>query len=374
MHPICVTCGTQFAESRGAARALPDLRGRAPVRRLGGPGVDHARRAARARHRLALKDEATACSASAPSRVRDRPAGAAGAAQTAGRQLPLGLHQPARRGDASRVVEALGGIAAIAISHPHFYASMVEWSRAFGGVPVYLHADDREWVMRPDPAIVFWEGETLELGAGPDADALRRALRGRAGAALGGRRGGPRRAADRRHHQVVHGPPLGELHVQLSELHPAAGGDRAAHAGAARALPFERIYGAWSAPWCARTPRRRCAARPSATSARSRRMIDRLRPRVAPGATVGGSSAVLASPVRYRQRGSASPGGCRGRRRAPCHRARRPRRRRAAGPQIGAQHAHRHHRRRLGRQHARARLGNSGITWRSRRATPTTRN
>ncbi|HEX9246557.1 MAG TPA: MBL fold metallo-hydrolase, partial [bacterium] len=46
------------------------------------------------------------------------------------------------------------------ISHPHFYASMVEWSRALGGVPVYVHAADRRWVMRSDPAIVFWEGET----------------------------------------------------------------------------------------------------------------------------------------------------------------------------------------------------------------------
>jgi glyoxylase-like metal-dependent hydrolase (beta-lactamase superfamily II) len=31
---------------------------------------------------------------------------------------------------------------------------------------VYLHADDREWVMRPDPAIVFWQGETQKLGPG----------------------------------------------------------------------------------------------------------------------------------------------------------------------------------------------------------------
>ena len=28
-------------------------------------------------------------------------------------------------------VKALGGVSAIAISHPHYYASMVEWSRAF---------------------------------------------------------------------------------------------------------------------------------------------------------------------------------------------------------------------------------------------------
>jgi glyoxylase-like metal-dependent hydrolase (beta-lactamase superfamily II) len=63
-------------------------------------------------------------------------------------------------------VQALGGVQAIAISHPHYYSGMVDWSRALGGVPVYLHADDREWVMRPDPTIVFWEGETQELGRG----------------------------------------------------------------------------------------------------------------------------------------------------------------------------------------------------------------
>jgi hypothetical protein len=43
---------------------------------------------------------------------------------------------------------------------------MVEWSRAFGGVPIYLHADDRQWVMRPDKSMVYWEGETKELGDG----------------------------------------------------------------------------------------------------------------------------------------------------------------------------------------------------------------
>jgi hypothetical protein len=63
-------------------------------------------------------------------------------------------------------ITALGGISAIAISHPHYYSSMVEWSRAFGGVPIYLHAADREWVMRPDKTIVFWEGETRALGEG----------------------------------------------------------------------------------------------------------------------------------------------------------------------------------------------------------------
>jgi hypothetical protein len=48
------------------------------------------------------------------------------------------------------LVNALGGIKAIAISHPHFYTSMVEWSRAFGDAPIHLHAADRGWIMRPD--------------------------------------------------------------------------------------------------------------------------------------------------------------------------------------------------------------------------------
>jgi hypothetical protein len=64
-----------------------------------------------------------------------------------------------------RAVEARGGLAAIAISHPHYYSSLAEWSRAFDA-PVYLHAADREWVVRPDPSIVFWDGETHELEPG----------------------------------------------------------------------------------------------------------------------------------------------------------------------------------------------------------------
>lgn len=69
--------------------------------------------------------------------------------------------------DATRdIVAALGGLSAVAISHPHYYTTMVEWSRAFGDVPIYLHADDREWVMRPDAAIRHWEGETLEIQPG----------------------------------------------------------------------------------------------------------------------------------------------------------------------------------------------------------------
>jgi hypothetical protein len=60
-------------------------------------------------------------------------------------------------------VERRGGLAGIAISHPHYYSSMVAWAHRFA-CPIHLHAADAEWVMRPDPAIAHWDGERLELG------------------------------------------------------------------------------------------------------------------------------------------------------------------------------------------------------------------
>jgi glyoxylase-like metal-dependent hydrolase (beta-lactamase superfamily II) len=63
-------------------------------------------------------------------------------------------------------LQTLGKVQAIAISHPHFYSSMVEWSRALGGVPIYLNAADSAWVLRDDPAIRYWDGPTLELAPG----------------------------------------------------------------------------------------------------------------------------------------------------------------------------------------------------------------
>ncbi len=63
-------------------------------------------------------------------------------------------------------INALGGLTAIAISHPHFYSSMVAWSEAFGGLPIYLHADNRPYVQRPAAQIQYWDSETFPLGDG----------------------------------------------------------------------------------------------------------------------------------------------------------------------------------------------------------------
>jgi glyoxylase-like metal-dependent hydrolase (beta-lactamase superfamily II) len=61
------------------------------------------------------------------------------------------------------IINGLGGLRAIAISHPHFYTTLVDWSQAFGGIPVHIHADDAEWVRQPDSCIEFWQGERFEL-------------------------------------------------------------------------------------------------------------------------------------------------------------------------------------------------------------------
>ena len=62
-------------------------------------------------------------------------------------------------------IKGLGGLKAIAISHPHFYTTMVEWARAFD-CPIHLNAADQAWIMRPDPAIKLWQGDTLKLWDG----------------------------------------------------------------------------------------------------------------------------------------------------------------------------------------------------------------
>jgi hypothetical protein len=61
------------------------------------------------------------------------------------------------------MISAMGGIKAIAISHPHYYTTMVEWSEAFGGVPIYLHEADHKWIMRDGPTVSLWKGRTKEL-------------------------------------------------------------------------------------------------------------------------------------------------------------------------------------------------------------------
>ncbi|QXD17009.1 NAD-dependent epimerase/dehydratase family protein [Rhodocaloribacter litoris] len=145
-----------------------------------------------------------------------------------------------------RAVEARGGLAAIAVSHPHYYSAVAAWSHAFGDVPVYLHTADRSWVMHPDPVLRFWEGDTLDLPGGlrlvrvgghfPGSAVLYwpRGAAGR-GALLTG--DSIKVAADRRYVSFMYSFPN---HVPLG---PA---EVRAIVEAVAPLRFDRIYGAWT--------------------------------------------------------------------------------------------------------------------------------
>jgi hypothetical protein len=61
--------------------------------------------------------------------------------------------------DLANAVEAAGGVAAIASSHPHMFGVQLEWSRRFGGAPVYISDADRSWLRRDDPVVEYWKDE-----------------------------------------------------------------------------------------------------------------------------------------------------------------------------------------------------------------------
>lgn len=141
-------------------------------------------------------------------------------------------------------VKALGGIQAMAISHPHYYSSMVEWSHAFDA-PIYLHADDRMWVMRPDPAIIFWEDETKPLGEG--VTLIRCGGHFAGGTVLHWAAGAAGQGvllsgdilqvvADRRYVSFMYSYP---------NLIPLSASKVRQVVAAVDPFPFERIYGAW---------------------------------------------------------------------------------------------------------------------------------
>ncbi|WP_291919694.1 MBL fold metallo-hydrolase [Chitinophaga sp.] len=65
-----------------------------------------------------------------------------------------------------KMIQQLGGIKAIALSHPHYFSTIVEWSHAFGNIPVYVHQLDAEWLQRRDDVIKLWSGNELPLWDG----------------------------------------------------------------------------------------------------------------------------------------------------------------------------------------------------------------
>ena len=163
MYPICVTCGTQFGEAASPPASCPicdDIRQHVPPGGQAWTTLDALQR----RHRNSY-------------RVLEPALLGIGMAPEFGiGQRALLIRSP--RGnilwdcislidDATvALLNGIGGVTAIAISHPHYYTTMVDWSHAFGRIPVYLHAADREHVQRQDPVLQFWDGDTRRLHDG----------------------------------------------------------------------------------------------------------------------------------------------------------------------------------------------------------------
>src|SRR2546423_1689389 len=137
-------------------------------------------------------------------------------------------------------VESAGGLDAIAISHPHYYSSMVEWARAFDA-PVLLHAADREWVMRPDERVDFWDGETLELG--PGLTLVRCGGHFEGGTVLHWAAGNALLCGDIV--QVVPDRRWVSFMYSYPNLIPLSAGEIRRIVAALEPLRFGRIYGAW---------------------------------------------------------------------------------------------------------------------------------
>lgn len=159
---ICTTCGTQFAADnapRGDCPVCVDERQFVPASGQAWTDLD----ALRADHRNVWRDEGPHVRS-----VTTEPTFAIG-------QRGLLVETQAARilwdcismiDDATIAeIEAGGGLDAIAISHPHFYTTMAEWSDALD-VPVFVHAADADWIRRMGPQIQRWSGETLEIADG----------------------------------------------------------------------------------------------------------------------------------------------------------------------------------------------------------------
>jgi hypothetical protein len=159
-HPICATCGVQYGGPRADCPICEDER-----QYVGWDG-----------QRWTTVEELRA--GGHHGRVEEEGPGVVGVGvtpQVAIGQRALLVRTPSGNvlwdmipyvdDDLVREITELGGVSAIAVSHPHFYGSMIEWAHAFDA-PVHIHEADRRWVARPDDAIEFWDGETREIADG----------------------------------------------------------------------------------------------------------------------------------------------------------------------------------------------------------------
>ena len=118
---------------------------------------------------------------------------------------------------------------------------MADWSEALGGVTIWLHEADREWIMCPAKRVELWSGDTNELGGG--LTLLR----------LGGHFAGGTVLHDANSSTLLSGdivqviPDRRFVSFMWSypNLIPLPAGEVGRIAAALEPWPFERVLGAW---------------------------------------------------------------------------------------------------------------------------------
>ncbi len=132
---ICETCGTQFAESDSPPRVCPICEDERQYVGLDGQAWTTRHELAK-RHTLRVVDDEGVLGIgldpafAIPQRAMWLPTDAGNILWEC-----VSLVTDA----AVAALKARGGVDLIAISHPHFYSAMVDWSEALGGVPILLH-------------------------------------------------------------------------------------------------------------------------------------------------------------------------------------------------------------------------------------------
>jgi glyoxylase-like metal-dependent hydrolase (beta-lactamase superfamily II) len=137
-------------------------------------------------------------------------------------------------------IAAEGGLGAIAISHPHYYSTMVEWAHEFH-CQIMIHELEREWVQRPDEAIEFWSGDVRELS--DDLTLLRLGGHFAGGQVLHWRSGDALLSGDIV--QVLPGSRRVSFMYSYPMLLPLPAREVERIAAALEPWEFDRIYGAW---------------------------------------------------------------------------------------------------------------------------------
>ena len=214
---ICVQCGTQFAETAEPPSRCPICEDERQFVRHTGQEWTTLKQLA-ANHHNRIEDEAPLLLG-----IGTEPEFAIG-------QRALLLQSPGGNllwdcislldDETIAEVNARGGIRAIAISHPHFYSSMIEWAECFDA-QIFLHSADREWVMRKSLRIQFWEGSTLSLWDGLTLINCGGHFEG--GTVLHWPTGANGKGAllTERHHYRRAGSALRQLSAELSQSHSA---------------------------------------------------------------------------------------------------------------------------------------------------------